>query len=363
MNLDFVMPTHVYMRRRCVAVHGKVLASLGKKAFILSDRSDTGRSTALADVIALLNQLEIAFEHFDEVTEMPALSLCYRTADLAKATSCEFVIAIGGEAVMDVGKVVSHLVCQDIPMRDFFHTQYVNQSIPLAVVSTVAGSGAEVAPYVDLVDERRKRKRTRHSEVFSPLFAFLDPSYSESLASSQLVATSLETLAQAIEGIYSLQATPISHVLAISVIKSVIPQLKRICRGDSVNREQLLFTSMQSGIVLAITSTGLLHEMGHPLSYHKAMNQGLVSGLLLPGYLRMMQPHTASLTNDILIAGGWDEPDDVAHLIDCLIPTRTSPTEEEFVTYANHAMKLEYVTRYRVVPSMGEVVDIYRECF
>ncbi len=363
MNLDFVMPTRVLLGRRCVLSKGLCLKGIGQKALIVTGASGAVKSGALDDVTQILSSLSIEWTIFNEVVENPPLSLCYRGLDSYREAGCDCIIAIGGGSTMDVGKVIAVLAKQSIEQKSFFRTDYTDDAAPLAVVSTVAGSGAEVSPYVALVDERRNRKRTRRNAVFMPKFAFLDPTYSESVSTPQLIEMALDTLAHAVEGVYTAKPSPIAHALSLSVIRTIVPQLKRMQRGDHVDRELLLCTSMQAGLVLALAGTGLLHELGYPLTYHKGVSHGMANGMLLPGYVRMMQAQTASLTNDILVAGGWNDPDDIADWMDELIPSRVQPSEEEFLLYANHAMKLEYVTRYKVVPSIEEVIDVYRDTF
>ena len=84
MTYGFYMPVNVIGGKDAVSQHKDELALLGKSCLIVCGQNSAQLSGALADVTKALDELEIKYTVFDEITQNPKTSDCHRAGQVAR---------------------------------------------------------------------------------------------------------------------------------------------------------------------------------------------------------------------------------------------------------------------------------------
>lgn len=71
--MQIYMPTNVYSERNCVKNHRKELASLGKKAMLVTGKHSSRVNGSLEDVEYALQEEGCAYVIFDAIEENPSI--------------------------------------------------------------------------------------------------------------------------------------------------------------------------------------------------------------------------------------------------------------------------------------------------
>ncbi|HEX3076019.1 MAG TPA: iron-containing alcohol dehydrogenase, partial [Lachnospiraceae bacterium] len=103
MKMNFYMPTKVVLGDNCVKENGAAFKALGRKAMLVTGANSAKRNGAQDDVIAVLEQENIAYTIFDRIKSNPDIDSVYEGADVARKEKVDFIISIGGGSPMDAG--------------------------------------------------------------------------------------------------------------------------------------------------------------------------------------------------------------------------------------------------------------------
>lgn len=277
MSHRFYMPTEV----RCGvgALDGlDSVGRLGRQPVILCGRHAARRYGHLDGVLARLPGARVV----DGFPENPTFTDCEARVEACR--DADFIVALGGGSVLDGAKALALLSTNGGQCRDYLDREPGVAPLPLVAIPTTAGTGSEVTPYAVLVDPVRHRKSTLKSPTLFPRLALLDPALTRSLPREITLATGLDALSQAMEGMVSRNSTPAGDLLAVGVCQSIFQWLPAALddpdNGEA--REQLLHAAMLSGVVIAQSGTTLVHGMGYYLTLEHGIAHGIANALLLP---------------------------------------------------------------------------------
>ncbi len=122
---------------------------------------------------------------------------------------------------------------------------------------------------------------------FTPQVAIIDPILTSSVPLHITAATGIDALCHAIEAYISKFSQPLTDVLALSAIESIMKYL-RIAYEDGGNmeaREAMMIASLQAGIAFSNASVTLVHGMSRPVGALFHVPHGISNAILLPTVL------------------------------------------------------------------------------
>lgn len=276
----YLMPTDVHFGLGAFDRLGKLCAGFGERPLLITGRKSARRTGLLDRASALLPRAVI----FDDIEENPSTDTCDRAAARCREEGCDVVVAIGGGSPMDAAKAVAGLALHPFPCAEAFTDDpFPRGMLPIVAVPTTAGTGSEVTPYSVLVDTARRRKATIKGPGLFPKIALLDPELTRSMPRDVTVATGLDVLSQAMEGMVSRKSTAVGDILALETCRLVAQWLPRAARdGDDLEaRAAMLHAAMLSGCVIAQSGTTLVHGMGYYYTLECGIPHGLANGLFL----------------------------------------------------------------------------------
>jgi alcohol dehydrogenase class IV len=379
------MPARIVMDEDCLFKNRRLLAELGKKAFIVTGRNSARANGAYNDAVRALEANGQDHVLFDRVMSNPTECCVYEAAGECKKAGCDFVLAIGGGSPMDAAKAAAILALNDIPREKFFGRAFTGV-LPIAAVPTTAGTGSEATPYSVLVDtgspdESRfldgrgavpgPFKRSVGSPMLFPRFAFLDAKYTFGLGRNTTVNTAIDALAHAVEGMLCVRANYLSDMLAresIALIQSCFDSLMHFPADPAALpaavREKLLLASSIAGMGISQSGTSVIHSMGYMFTLNWGTDHGRASGLLMKSFLMWcrerekadpsIQPRIPALCSAL----GMDV-DRFCGRLETLLGKREKASEAELAAWGATGMK-NAVNTY-IQPSQEEIDTMFRD--
>jgi alcohol dehydrogenase class IV len=277
----YLMPTEIVFGLGCLKELGDRCSPLGKRPLVVTGRRSARESGTLARV---LDQLPGAVL-LDGIDENPDDKACNKAASLCRKEGCDLVLGLGGGSAIDVAKAAALLAANEGLCVDYYGSaRYEHAPLPIVAIPTTAGAGSELTPYSVIVDSAKMRKSTIGGKELFPRLALLDPELTFTLPRSVTASTGLDALSQAMEGMVSRKATPISDTLALDVCRLVKQWLPcAVADGADVEaRSHMMYAAALSGCVIAQTGTTLVHGMGYYYTLECGVAHGLANALLLP---------------------------------------------------------------------------------
>ena len=157
MNFNFNNPTNLVFGSGSLNVLGKEISvrrengSLGEKALLLVSNGKSSKINGAYDrVMEQLGTAGVEVAVFDKIMENPLKSVIMEGAAFAKENSCDFIVALGGGAVLDSSTAISAIATNPGDLWDYVNggtgkgKPLVNPGLPVVTIATSSGTGSEV---------------------------------------------------------------------------------------------------------------------------------------------------------------------------------------------------------------------------
>ena len=229
-----------------------------------------------------------------DVTELncdgePTVTSIDAALDMLATIQADAVIACGGGAAIDTGKVVCFALSNKLLDYDDFASLTPEQMdtrclIPFFALPTTAGTGAEVTANAVIGVPAKDAKISLRGRGLCPSVAIVDPDLMRGAPDTVLLHSGLDAVTQVFESFTSNVATPFSDALTQSVKDKGLPALKRaLDDNDSSALDDLAWVSHVSGLALANSGLGAVHGLASVIGGRFDAPHGALCGrLLLP---------------------------------------------------------------------------------
>jgi alcohol dehydrogenase class IV len=231
--------------------------------------------------------------------------------EFVKQGDHDCVIGFGGGSSIDTAKAVAVLASRGGHMSDLKAPHQENQpGLPIVAIPTTAGTGSEATRVTIVVDEASDEKMLCLGLAYLPTLAIVDYELTLSKPLRLTADTGIDALTHAMEAYVSRHANPFSDGMAISAMRAIWPNLRRVCKdpGDRAAREAMMIGSLQAGIAFSNASVALVHGMSRPLGVHFHVAHGLSNAMLLPEITAWSAPAALPRYADCARAMGLAEP-------------------------------------------------------
>ncbi|MCS7149291.1 MAG: iron-containing alcohol dehydrogenase [Caldimicrobium sp.] len=301
-DFEFYLPTKIIFGRDSLKRFPKEISSLGKKCLFLYGQGSIKRTGLYDRIVDILKNTSIQFEEFGGIKSNPTLVQVREAIQLARSLKPDFLLAVGGGSVIDVGKAVACGYYYQGNLWDLFERKLVpDKALPLAVISTIAGTGSEINNISVIVNELKRYKLSLRSPVLFPKFSFIDPSLTLTVPREYVAYGVMDAFSHLFEFFMfrDLRQNNVTEDLLVLFMKDLIKWGVRTVEEptDYYARSQVHWISLLALSPLVRAGLGsyrfLLHSLEHPLSggYPIAHGQGLAT--LVRAYLRINRAHEA----------------------------------------------------------------------
>ena len=209
--------------------------------------------------------------------------------DVCSVERCDCIVVCGGGSVIDTGKALRVALQKGGALTDddFALTHSVESCVPLIVLPTTAGTGAEVTSNAVLGAVNSLAKVSLRGPALQPDVALVDPTLMQSAPKSVLLFSGLDAVVQNIEAYTSAFSTPITQAISGPAIKSTLLALRDVLEGGDADAwSQLAFGSLSSGLALANGGLGAAHGLASVLGGACSGPHGALCGRLLTPVIR-----------------------------------------------------------------------------
>ena len=204
--MEFYIPTKVYHEDGAVLNHSAEIASLGRKAFIVTGKSSAVKTGALDDVIKALESNDTDYILYDKIEENPSVEAIMEATDTGRGHGADFVIGIGGGSPMDAAKAIALMVQNRDTAEEVLYKELKIKALPVAEVPTTCGTGSEVTPYAILTRNDKKTKQSIKHRIY-PSVACIDAKYLKYAPVSVIRNTAIDALCHLIESYFNKKST------------------------------------------------------------------------------------------------------------------------------------------------------------
>ena len=261
----------------------------GKKALLLTSSGKSTKVNGSFDcTVAGLEQAGVTYAVFNKIMENPLKDVIMEAAAFAKENGCDFIVALGGGAVLDASIAIAAMATNPGDLWDYVQggtgkgKPLVNKGLPIVTIATTAGTGSEINAFGVISNAETKEKIGFGDPSLVPVLAIVDPELMKTVPPKYTAFQGFDALFHNTEVIISKGVNIISEVLALSAIKNIAKYLPRaIKRGDDLTaREHVAYGSTIAGMTMQLTSTTAKHAMEHSMSaYHRNLPHG--AGLIM----------------------------------------------------------------------------------
>lgn len=288
MNFNFYNPTNLLFGSGTLneLINQKLP---GKKALLLISSGRSTKTNGSFDrVVAQLKKAGVGFTVFDKIMENPLKSVVMEGAAFAKNNGCDFVLALGGGAVLDAAIAVAAMATNPGDLWDYVQggtgkgQPLTNQGLPIVTIATTAGTGSEINAFGVISNPETNEKIGFGDPGLVPVLAIVDPQLMTTVPAKYTAYQGFDALFHNTEVMISNGVNIMSETLALSAIEQIAKYLPRAVRdgNDLEAREHVAYGSILAGMTMQLTSTTAKHTMEHSMSaYHHNLPHG--AGLIM----------------------------------------------------------------------------------
>src|SRR4030043_2209240 len=263
---------------------GSIASEFGKSAFIVSG----GPKSILDRLVNLLKAQEISCS-IVKIEQEPTIDLIHILVNLARQTSPDLVIGLGGGSALDTAKAIAVLKSNPGEITDYLeviglHKPIVNPTLPLIAIPTTSGTGAEVTKNAVIISTQHNIKVSLRSSYLLPKIALVDPELSVSVPPLITAFTGLDALTQLIEPFTCNDPNPLTDALCREGIQRIARSIYQVFDNgvDLQAREEMSVASLFGGLSLANAKLGAVHGLAGPIGGEIPAPHGAICACLLP---------------------------------------------------------------------------------
>ncbi len=294
-NFIFQNSTKVYFGEGCVKEYLACLTKPYDTVMVAYGGGSIKKNGIYDEVTGILKDAGKKIVEFYGIMANPTYAKVQEGAELARETGAEMILAIGGGSVMDCCKAVSLAAVYDGDIWDDFWVQpgvITADPLPLGVIVTVAGTGSECNGGAVITNEEKRIKTGRDYPQLNARFALMDPVYTYSVPTGQMVSGSFDILSHIMETYFSgPDGDNVSDDIMEALMKSVIRNLRAAIRNpeDYTARSNLMWDATMAEnrlIKMGKKCDFQCHNMEHQLGAYTDCNHGRGLAVLHPVYYR-----------------------------------------------------------------------------
>ncbi len=298
-------------RERLVEEVNRLAAS---RVFLVSSPSVV-RGELVRGMIAGLESAGIAVSIYAAVTPEPTYQDFDQVMAALAEADADLVIGVGGGSVVDLAKLAAVMARNEGHVSAYVGVdRVVNPGLPMIMVPTTAGTGAETTPNAILTDTEAKLKQGIVSPHLMPQVVLLDADLTLSLPAKVTAYTGMDALTHALESYVAHRANPTSRLFSLEAARLIMRWLPgAVANGaDREAREAMLYASYLAGITISNAGTGAVHALAYPLGGEYGVPHGLANSLLMPYVFevnaRGLEELYGTLARELQVAGEDDSP-------------------------------------------------------
>ncbi|MCF6376861.1 iron-containing alcohol dehydrogenase [Nocardioides KLBMP 9356] len=300
---------------------GPVVAALGSRALVCTD-ARFGATPEFAELVRLIEEAGVEVTTYTEVEPDVPVHQVGECAALARETSPDVVVGMGGGSCLDLAKAVAVVLAHGGQPSDYYGEFRVpGPVVPVVAVPTTAGTGSEVTPVAVLTDPARVSKVGISSPHLIPHTAICDPELTRGCPPPLTASAGADALSHVIEAFTAVRRPVAAELAAERVfvgkneltdtyallgIGLIAGSLERAWSDpdDTTAREAMMLGATAGGFALGTAGTAAAHAIQYPVGALTHTPHGLGVGALLPYVMEFNRPTRVAELAQVALAMG-----------------------------------------------------------
>lgn len=288
MNFNFNNPTNLIFGSGTIKQLGAQKMP-GKKALLLMSNGKSSKICGAYDVVTeQLAEAGVEFAEFAKIMENPVKAVIMEAATFAKDNNCDFIVALGGGAVLDSSIAISAMATNPGDLWDYVcggtgkALPLVHAGLPIVTIATSSGTGSEINCWGVISNPETHEKIGFGNPELVPVLSIVDPELMRTVPPKYTAYQGFDALFHNTEVMMSNGVNILSETIALSAIEHIAKYLpKAVADGNDIEaREAVAYGSTLAGMTMQLTSTTAQHSMEHAMSaYHSNLPHG--AGLIM----------------------------------------------------------------------------------
>lgn len=269
---------------------------LGAKKILAVVDAGISEQTQIQELLEALKKEKYPLHIFARVTPSPTDVFIDEALEVARVTSPDTILGLGGGSTLDTAKAVQMLLanpgsCHDYLMnggRKLFDTK---PSARLVLVPTTAGSGAELTLLSAVFNTREKCKDNLPLEALADII-ILDPRLTLSCSRFFAYCAAMDGMSHACERLTNVRNNPHGNMIAGQCIRWIWRNLRRGILDNDLDARGLIMLGahycMDFSMEYGGARANLNHAVAGALGYRFHLDHGHAVALALPFTLAFM---------------------------------------------------------------------------
>lgn len=288
MNFDLFTPTKLLFG--CGKLNELSEQELpGKKALLLISNGKSVHTNGSFDrTVEQLDKAGVAHVVCANIHENPSKEVVMEAAAVARENKCDFIVALGGGAVLDAAIAVAAMATNPGDLWDYVNggtgkaQPLVNPGLPIVTIATTSGTGSEINCWGVISNLQTNEKIGFGFPSLNPVLAIVDPELMKTVPAKYTAYQGFDALFHNTEVMISRFLNVLSEPVALSAIENIAKYLPRAVKdgNDIEARTGVAYGSTIAGLTMQLTSTTAEHSMEHAMSaFHPSLPHG--AGLIM----------------------------------------------------------------------------------
>ncbi|WP_199589167.1 iron-containing alcohol dehydrogenase [Coprobacillus sp. AF33-1AC] len=261
-TFNYSYPVKVYFGKGSAKeAFSNELKKYGSKVLLAYGGGSIKSNGIYDEIVSALKEENKEIIEFNGIMSNPTYKKVQAGVELVKKEKIDFILAVGGGSVIDCCKVISTqaTIDEDIWDLEYVKGQFSTTGIPMGAVVTASGTGAEMNGGAVITHEEKNWKGGIFASTAD--FAVLDPTYTMTVPTMQVLSGAFDTLSHALETyLGNSDQDNVSDDIAIAVMKNTVVNMRRLLKDihDEQARSNLMWNSAmaENGILKMWTSNG-----------------------------------------------------------------------------------------------------------
>ena len=266
-----------------------------KKVLIVTDKG-LAALPVFKEFVSQLKTSGLQISVFSGVQGNPVKSQVMDGVRAAKAHGTQALVAVGGGAAVDVGKVIALMMYHPGDLFDYEDGRPgappVDKEMPFIVgIPTTAGTGSEVGRSSVVSDDQTHRKVIIFDPRLLPQLVLADPELTLGLPPLMTAATGMDALTHLIESYLAKGFHPLADGIALAGMKMVADHLPNAVKfakthpgkatPEHLEARGMMLNAAMMGAISFQKGLGVTHSCAHALSTVCDMHHGTANGIML----------------------------------------------------------------------------------
>lgn len=288
MNFNFNNPTNLIFGSGSLNKLSQQTLPGRKALLLISNGKSTKVNGYLDRVMEQLDLAKVDYVVHDKVMENPTKDVIMDGANFARKNDCDFIVALGGGAVLDASIAISAMASNPGDLWEYVTggsgkgKNLTHKGLPIVTIATTSGTGSEINCWGVISNLKTNEKIGFGDPSLTPVLSIVDPELMISVPSKYTAYQGFDALFHNTEVMMSKGINMLSETLALSAIENITTYLPRVIKNgnDLEAREHVAYGSTIAGMTMQLTSTTAQHSMEHSMSaYHHNLPHG--AGLIM----------------------------------------------------------------------------------